>query len=82
MRFLRSQILCRFYKSPSDKIVPRVCTHAKRSHTHVKDPVVRVSGGGLWTHQNSPVRTKSVSLQSVEVGHSKEEEEEDSPNDN
>ena len=44
-RFLRSQFLSRLYKSPSDESLNRgpqcVFTHAKRSHTHVRDPVVR-----------------------------------------
>ena len=43
---LWSQILCRLYRSPSDETInrgpPRVYTYAKRPHTHVKDPVVRV----------------------------------------
>ena len=47
LRFVRSQILCRFYKSPSGERSP-VCMRisAKRSHdTHVKDPVVH---GRVW----------------------------------
>ena len=43
-RFLQSQTLCRLEKSWWDYnwSPPCVCTHAKRSHTHVKDPVVNV----------------------------------------
>ena len=44
LTFLHSQILCRLYKSLSDETInrgpPCVYTHAKRPHTHVKDPVV------------------------------------------
>ena len=44
LRFLRGQILCRLYKSPSGETidVPRVSTHIKRSHTQDKDHVVHV----------------------------------------
>ena len=44
-RFLWSQILCRLYKSPLDETInrgPPLNAHAKRSHTHVKDPVVHI----------------------------------------
>ena len=52
-----------------------MCTHAKRSHTHVKDPVVFVREiGGLWKHQNNSACAKSVSLRSVEVGNRTEEQ--------
>ena len=34
-------------------------TLAKRSHTHVKDPLVHVKSGGLWKHQNNQACTKS-----------------------
>ena len=47
--------------------------HAKRSPTHVKDPVVHVKFDGLWKHENNPANTKSVSFQNVEVGHYIEE---------
>ena len=42
LRFLRSQILCRLYKRPSDETINRMYTHATGSHTHVKNPVVHV----------------------------------------
>ena len=54
LRFLRSQILCRLYESPSEEIInrgPRVYTCAKRSHTHVKDPVVHVTV--RWTMETT-----------------------------
>ena len=54
-------------------------THAKRSHTHVTDPMVHQSEfGGLSCRKrlNKPACTqKYQSLQGVEVGHYKEEEE-------
>ena len=59
LRFRHSQILCRLYKSPSEETInrgPPCVSQAKRSHTHVKDPVVHV--GGLWKHQNNPSCTK------------------------
>ena len=42
---LESNCVQTLTKSPSDETInrgPRVYTHAKRSHTHVKDPVVHV----------------------------------------
>ena len=33
-------------------------THAKRSHTHTKDPLVHDKFGGLWKHQNNQACTK------------------------
>ena len=50
---------------------------AKRSHTHVKDPVVLSEFNGFWKHQNNPSCTKSVRLQSlhnVVAGHYLEED--------
>ena len=47
LRFLRSQILCRLYKSPSDETINRVYMHATGLHTHVKDPVVHVRVGWI-----------------------------------
>ena len=46
-------------------------TLAKRSQTHVKDPVVHVRVRWIpeTPLENKPARTKSVSLQNVEVGH-------------
>ena len=43
-RFLRSQLLCRLNKSPSDETINRCppSTHAKTPHMPVKDPVVHV----------------------------------------
>ena len=34
--------------------------HAKKSPTHVTDPVVHVEFGGLWKHQNNPAYAKNV----------------------
>ena len=47
LRLLRSQIVCRPYNCKVFRLrlyteAPRVNTHAKRSHKHVKDPVVHV----------------------------------------
>ena len=63
--FLRSQILCRLYKSPSDETINRGPSRAymricmqKRSDMHVKDPVVISGFGGLWKHQINPACTK------------------------
>ena len=59
LRFPRSQVQCRLYKSPSDETINRgtPCTHAhthtrtqthtERSHTYVNDPVVHDRFGGL-----------------------------------
>ena len=53
------------------------CTHAKRSHSHVKDPVVHI-GGQLFveTPKQSRIDWKCQSGQSAEVGQSMEEVEE------
>ena len=77
LRFLRSQIMCRLYKSPSDETISRgsrVYTHAKRLHTHHEDPLVHFRV--RWTMKTSPSiqSTKIASLQSV--GHFTEEEQE------
>ena len=45
--FLRGQIRCRLYKSPTDEAITRAYTRAKRSRTHATDPVVHVRG--RWT---------------------------------
>ena len=42
LRFLRSQIMYRLCKSPSDETINRGIRLKKRSHTHVKDHVVYV----------------------------------------
>ena len=52
MRFLRSHILCKLYKTHSDETIDRgrpsiVHTYKKISHTHVKDPVVHVGVGRI-----------------------------------
>ena len=41
--------------------VLRVYMHAKRSHTHIKYPVVHVSSVD-WKQQNNPAHTKSVRI--------------------
>ena len=48
----------------------------KRSHAHVKDPVVDVRVWMTMEQQNNPARTKGVSLHQVEVVHYMVEEEE------
>ena len=50
-RFLQSQILCRLYK----KSFEWDCKHAKKSHTHVEDPV-----WWIMETQNNPACTESV----------------------
>ena len=53
-------------------------THAGRSRTHVKDPVVHVRVRWVMEHLNNLACTKGVkSLQNVEAGHCTEEEEEE-----
>ena len=46
------------------------------SSTFAEDSVDHVKNCGLWKHQNNPAytKTKSASLQNVEVGHYVEEE--------
>ena len=71
LRFLQSQILYRLlesYKSPLDETVivnrgppcVHTCTHAKRSHTHVKDLVVHISIQRTMEMKNNPVCAKSA----------------------
>ena len=72
LRFLRGQILCRLYKSPSGETidVPRVSTHIKRSHTQDKDHVVHVRV--LWimeTPKYPSMHLTSHSFYNAEIGH-------------
>ena len=76
--FLCSQILCRLHKNldPSDETVNRghPCnTQTKRSHTHIKNPVVHAQVQWIMETPNNPACTKSVRLFSDEVGHHTEE---------
>ena len=81
LRFLRSRILCGLYKSPLDETIsrgpPRVHTQVKRSHAHVKAPVVHVRVRRIT---ETPKITQHVptasSLQTDKVGHHTEEGEE------
>ena len=51
-------------------------THAKRSHTHVKDPVVHVRNRWIMVTAEYPACTKKCqSLENVEVGQEEDEEE-------
>ena len=71
LRFLRSQILCRLYKSPSGETInrgPPVCIRMQKDHIRTLKILWSMSEfGGLWKHQNNPACTKSVSVQNVET---------------
>ena len=74
LRFLRSQILCRLYKRPSDETKPRPPppshVHAKNI-MHVKDPVhhVRVQWIMATPKQVITRHALKVSVHNAEVGH-------------
>ena len=72
-RFLRSQILCRLYKGPSDEYKPRsfVCIRIQKDRIRSLKILRFVSEfGGLWEHQTNPACSKRChSLHSIEDGH-------------
>jgi len=68
LRFLRSQILCRLYKSPSDETINRgpPCVYACK----------KITNTCVGNNKTTQRALKCVSLHNVEVGHYTKEEEE------
>ena len=62
-RFPWTQMLCRLYKSPSDKRSPKLTNKQKRPQTHIKDPIVLSEFSRLWkTQKSTSTCTKNVGV--------------------